>query len=235
MKILCYGAAILRQFVICVPLAQKTPCTFFFCCSFAIKLWSWLASTSNMVVEFNSMEDIWKIYERSWSPQCQIVVSAAIINLINTIWFARNEARFNNKHITWQSTIAKIIAATSLSGNHTNKVSNNSVRDFTILKSFRVTMHHPKAPTTTEVLWQPPPLHWLKCNTNGTSFGNPGTSACGGIFRDFEGNCKGCFAEFLGLSTSYQAELLRVIRAIEITYDNNWTNLWIESDSSLVV
>ena len=159
-------------------------------------------------------------------PQCKIAVTAAFVNLLNTVWFARNEARFNNKHITYHSAISRIIASTSLSGNNTNKTSNKSVRD--VLKAFRISIHHPRAPTITEVLW-------TKCNTDGASLGNPGTSSCGGIFRDFEGNCKGCFAEYLGLRTSYQAELCGVTRAIEIAYEKNWHNLWIESDSSLVV
>lgn len=59
--------------------------------------------------------------------------------------------------------------------------------------------------------------------------------ACGGIFRDFEGNCKGCYAKFLGISSSYHVELCGFVRAIEIAYDKNWSNMWIESDSSLVV
>jgi dihydroneopterin aldolase len=33
-----------------------------------------------------------------------------------------------------------------LTGNLTAKVSNNSIRDFIILKHYKVTIHHPKAP-----------------------------------------------------------------------------------------
>ena len=163
------------------------------------------------------------------------MVTATLINLLNTVWFARNEARFNNKLISYQSAISRITASTSLSGNNTSKASNNSVRDLIILKTFRTSIHLPRPPSITEVLWHPPPIHWTKCNTDDASLGNPRSSSCGGIFRDFKGICKGCFAEFLGLTTSYQAELCGVIRAIEIAYEQNWHNLWIETDSSLVV
>ena len=106
-----------------------------------------------------------------------------MINLLNTIWFVRNEAGFNNKLIPWRTAISLIIANTSLSGTFTNKASNNSMREFTILKSFNVTIHHPMAPTITEVIWKPPLLHWVKCNTDGASLGNPGQASCGGAFK----------------------------------------------------
>jgi len=75
-----------------------------------------------------------------------------------------------------------ILASTSLSGNYTMKTSNNSIRDFTILKQFKVTTHHPKAPQIKEVVWHPPPAKWINCNIDAASKGNPDISACGGIF-----------------------------------------------------
>lgn len=77
--------------------------------------------------------------------------------------------------------------------------------------------------------------HWIKCNSDGASLGNPGVSSCGGIFRDFEGTCLGCFVEPLGTLTSYQAEMCGALRAIEVAAENHWTNLWLETDSMLVV
>jgi len=47
----------------------------FFTCSFATRLWSWLASTLNISLHFNNLEDIWKLCERAWSPQCKVVVT----------------------------------------------------------------------------------------------------------------------------------------------------------------
>jgi ribonuclease HI len=43
------------------------------------------------------------------------------------------------------------------------------------------------------------------------------------------------FAEPLGFESSFFAELCGALRAIEIALDRNWLNLWLESDSSLVV
>jgi ribonuclease HI len=128
-----------------------------------------------------------------------------------------------------------IISNTSLSGNNTTKHSSNSIRDFTFLKIFRVSIHHPKVPVLKEVYWQPPVVTWIKCNIDGASNGNPGLSSCGGIFRDHEANFIFAFAEPLGLSTSYVAELCGAMRAIEIAHQKHWQHLWLETDSKLVV
>ncbi|MCI08013.1 glycerol-3-phosphate dehydrogenase, partial [Trifolium medium] len=163
---------------------QETSFHLFFECPFAIKLWCWLASCLNMTLHFSSMDDIWKLCDRGWSPQCKITVTAALINLLNTIWFARNQTRFNSKQLPWRSAIAMIIANTSLTGNNTGKVSNNSIRDFTFLKQFKVNIHHPKAPVIKEIIWNPPLINWIKCNIDGASKGNPGISSCAGVFRN---------------------------------------------------
>ncbi|MCI69340.1 ribonuclease H protein, partial [Trifolium medium] len=54
------------------------------------------------------------------------------------------------------------------------------------------------------------------CNSNDASKGNPGPSACGGIFRDNQANDLGCFASNLGVSDVFSAELIGAIIAIEI-------------------
>jgi ribonuclease HI len=43
------------------------------------------------------------------------------------------------------------------------------------------------------------------------------------------------FAEPLGISSSFVAEICGAMRAIEIAYQKHWQHLWLESDSSLVV
>jgi recombination DNA repair RAD52 pathway protein len=45
-----------------------------------------------------------------------------------------------------------------------------------------VTVHPPKPMSLKAIIWQSPPLQWIKCNTNGAS--TPTAYACGGIFRN---------------------------------------------------
>jgi ribonuclease HI len=207
----------------------------FFECGFAVKTWSWLAGCLNMVIQFTSMQDIWKLCDLNWSPQSKVTITAAIINLINTLWFVRNQARFYNKLIPWNSAIALIISNTSLTGNNTAKSSSTSMRDFTFLKLFSISIHQPRQSYLLEVIWQPPLFDWLKCNIDGAVVGCPGSASCGGVFRNHSSDFVLGFAEPLGLATSYFAELCGAMRAIEIAFQNDWHNIWIESDSTLVV
>ncbi|CAJ2670958.1 unnamed protein product [Trifolium pratense] len=189
----------------------------------------------NLVLQFTSMEDIWKLCDLNWSPQCKVTLTAAIINLLNTIWLVRNQARYNNAVISWKSAISMIIVDTSLTGNNTSKLSSNAIKDFIFLKMFRITIHHPKVPVIKEIYWQPPLLNWIKCNIDGASCGNPGNASCGGIFRNHEADFIYGFAEPLGVASSVFAELCGAMRAIEIAYQKNWRSLWLESDSTIVV
>lgn len=67
----------------------------FFRCSFVVRLWYWFAHSLNM-------EDIWKLCDMSWSPQCKIVIKAILVNLLNIVWFARNQARLaKHYNLTW--------------------------------------------------------------------------------------------------------------------------------------
>ncbi|GAU37904.1 hypothetical protein TSUD_163410 [Trifolium subterraneum] len=119
--------------------------------------------------------------------------------------------------------------------NNSKQSSSNSIRDFIVLKHFKVSIHPPKIPLLKEVLWQPPLVNWIKCNIDGAAKGNPGIAACGGVFRNSDANFIFCFAEPLGFASSYQAELCAAMTAIEIAHTRNWHNLWLETDSTLVV
>ncbi|GAU10595.1 hypothetical protein TSUD_419630, partial [Trifolium subterraneum] len=150
-----------------------------------------------------------------------------------TIWFVRNQVRFNNKIIPWENAVGLISSNVSLSGNLTKFTYHSSMRDFSILKKFMITVHPPRAPIIKEVLWQPPPSDWWKCNTDGAF--NSVTASCGGVFRNHHADFVVAFAEKVDFQSSFVAELCGVMRAIELANAHNWLNLWIETDSSLAV
>jgi ribonuclease HI len=171
----------------------------------------------------------------NWAPQSKVTLLAAIVNLINTIWFVRNQARFNDKINSWRTAISSIITSTSLTGNNTCKPSSNSIRDFILLKKFNICIHLPKIPFIREILWQPPLHNWLKCNIDGASNGNPRVASSGGVFRDANGDFLFAFDEPLGFENAFFAELCGAMNAIEIAFHKSWLNMWLESDSSLMV
>jgi ribonuclease HI len=152
---------------------------------------------------------------------------------MTAIWSVRNNPRFNIDLTHWKSAISWISSNITLAGNNTRSCSTGSIRDFTVLKNFNVIIHPPKAPVIKEIVWQPPIANWVKCNTDGAS--NLVTSSCGGIFRNSDADFLCCFAENTGLGSAFSAELAGALRAIEIAANNNWNNLWLETDSTLVV
>jgi len=148
-------------------------------------------------MQFNSLEDIWKLCDRGSSKQCKLVIKAALINIFNIVWLARNNARFNIKLTNWKSAVNQIVS----------NVSNSSMSDLVLLKAFKVANHPPRAPTINEIIWKPPLINWIKCNSDGAVVGSPGLLACGGIFRDSQARFISCFAEGLGISNSIILEV----------------------------
>jgi ribonuclease HI len=47
--------------------------------------------------------------------------------------------------------------------------------------------------------------------------------------------CVGWFAENLGIHNAFYAELVGAMKAIELAAAHGWNNLWLETDSKLVV
>lgn len=85
--------------------AEETSTHLFLYCSFAAKLWSWLSSILNFPLNFIKASDIWKLCDRRWTPQCKIAIT-------DNIWYARNQASFQNKTIHWKFAINLILSST---------------------------------------------------------------------------------------------------------------------------
>jgi ribonuclease HI len=203
-------------------------------CPFALTLWNWLASIINHSLNLNSFSEILDVVNRGWHQQCKVVITAAVIYIFNVIWLCRNNFRFKGSKPNMSAITSMIIANVSLVGNLTSQTAGSSIIDFGILKFFKINIHFPKAPKIIEVLWQPPLHGWYKCNTDGTSLGNPGQAACAGIFRNHKGEHIGCFAQNIGVANALYAEIMGVIIAVECALARHWNHLWLECDSKLV-
>jgi len=107
--------------------------------------------------------------------------------------------------------------------------------EFTILKACKVNIKPPRASLIKEVNWAPPMHSWVKVNTDGTSIKNPTRAAAGGIFRNSDGVCLGSFSQFLGDANALYAELIAAMNAIEIATLMRFSNVWLESDSQLMI
>lgn len=115
--------------------------------------------------------------------------------------------RFNDKHIHGKVIINVIISSVYLSGSKTNKTSGRDIREFTILKCFKVI--------------------WIKVNTDDAATKNTLNVSAGGIFRDRNGVCIGFYAQNLGTVNAFCAELVAAMLAMEIAQRKGYTSLWL--------
>lgn len=207
-----------------------------FCnCSFAQALWDWLGSILNQAIDTSSFASILSACNKTWSSQIQEVVTAAVVNIIWIIWYCRNKLRFENQCLPLQLAKNIVVSNVYLSGKLSNGTMSSSVNDLLVLKAFSLQGRPRRAPNILQVIWSPPQCNWVKCNTDGAAKGCPGPAGCGGVFRDQSAAIVGCIAANLGLNSALQAELIGAMLAIELAYERGWHNLWIESDSELVV
>lgn len=86
-----------------------------------------------------------------------------------------------------------------------------------------------------EVLWSSLLINRIKINTDGALASVSDMAVCGGIFRDHLISHVGNFACFLGMTNAVFAELMGAILAMEQAFLKNWSHLWLETNSKLVV
>lgn len=187
---------------------SKTSQHLIFDFTYAMNIWRWLSNVLNSPSTISSLDVVLAALNKSYSPQCKTVVLSAVINTVNSIWFARNQIRFNISKIHWRFSISSIIAQVNLSGNLTHKVSSSAIADFVILKTFDVTIHHPKPPDIIEVMWQPRIFEWVKCNSDRAAVGLNGLAACGGLFRNMNADHLGSFVVNIDNGNALKAELI---------------------------
>jgi hypothetical protein len=149
-------------------------------CPFAIRIWNWLFDIIKLQINLASVLDVLALINRGWSSQCQVVITSYIISIFNTIWHCRNSVRFKSSLPSLSNVLAMISCTASLAGNFTSLTSGAAISDFTILKQFNVSIHHPKAVNVVEVKWSSPLSGWIKVNTYGASLGSTGQGACAG-------------------------------------------------------
>lgn len=156
------------------------------------------------------------ICDRNWSPRCQFVIQASSVHIINGIWMARNHVKFRKDYKHRKQTLNQILIEVEFIGDITSKMDSSSIHEFTIIKTFNVKLHPPKAPKNIEVICKHFAGGWLKCNTYG-SFSTD-MASCEGLFRNSLGDFVFDFAEKFDCPSSIHAELFGVIKAVDYAY-----------------
>ncbi|XP_019418611.1 PREDICTED: uncharacterized protein LOC109329402 [Lupinus angustifolius] len=208
----------------------------FFNCKFALAIWDWFFFTFGTYTANQTLPQLICNESRNFSSQTREIFIACVVHTIATIWYCRNQTRFNDHIISINQAIAKIKRASSFSGICSKSTSLScSVAELLLLRNFQTPLRISKAPRIVEVVWERPREGWIKVNTDGAAKGFPGMAGVGGIFRNNHGECIACFAEFIDYQSVLYAEFFAVIQAVKLACNNGWNHLWIECDSTTVV
>ncbi|KAI5343611.1 hypothetical protein L3X38_011487 [Prunus dulcis] len=110
----------------------------------------------------------------------------------------------------------------------------NKVRDLCTICAIGVHCHPRSNPKIVKVMWHLPCFGSVKINTDGAHISESSKAGSGGVFHDYQGHVLGAFSANLDVPSAVHAEVLAVIKAIELAWLHAWHNVWIETDSLLV-
>ena len=99
---------------------------------------------------------------------------------------------------------------------------NNVVRDLCVLKRFGATCRPRWALIILKECWLPPNHGWVKLNIDGAWNSGSGYTDYGGLFRNSKSLFFGAFCSNLKIPSSVGAELIVVIKAIELALVQDW-------------
>ncbi|XP_024155999.1 uncharacterized protein LOC112163979 [Rosa chinensis] len=174
------------------------------------------------------------VYTSSLTSSGKLLWRLVFCNLLWCLWVERNKLRFDGISFHFQRLKQFFILA---------------LRDFAALYfkpgiAFQSTLPifiilglsplSTRAPIFIPVHWKRPPAPWLKVNTDG-SFQDENHAGFGGVFRYCNGSFKGAYCSKALAKSVIEVELLAVIEAIQIAKARQWNNLWLETDSALVI
>ncbi|PRQ28207.1 putative ribonuclease H-like domain, acyl-CoA desaturase [Rosa chinensis] len=169
------------------------------------------------------------------SPQLRELWVACFCASLWFIWQTRNKVRYEG--ITPDVAMAcrlingHVYASSRIATGHMF----NNIQELCVLKRFGATCMPRCAPKIYEVNWHPPIIGWFKVNTNGAWKRGEDRSGYGGVFRDYRGEVVGAFSSSLDIPSSITAEVMAVIKAIELAWVRDWKHIWLEVDSSLIL
>ncbi|KAK3036498.1 hypothetical protein RJ639_030512 [Escallonia herrerae] len=82
----------------------------------------------------------------------------------------------------------------------------------------------------TLVQWHPPSPGFLKLNTDGSAFGQPGLASYGGLIRGEKGEWLCGYAGNIGIRTSLTAEICGIYKGLCLIREKNLCRVMIETD-----
>ena len=206
-------------------------------CYFVRYLWARICGifqvTPQLVHNFRELVDY--AMSQQFSTQIGNLWRLAIVFVVWFIWRNRNMMVFDGIVITTEVASRDLSFFITEAGSSSLGAMNNTNLDLNILREFKISGVCRRGPKLVVVRWLTPLFGWMKCNTDGSSDGTPGTSTSAGIFHSSYGFVHACFVRKVGVLFAFEAELVAAMIGVELAHGNEWMKLWLESDSTYVV
>ena len=217
-------------------IAAKSLSHLFMGCPFVNGIWQWLFCIFKIPRQHNvSLPLLFSTAFIAHLPMAlKILWRMAACNLLWCTWMERNKIRFDGssfcplrfKQFFFLS--FKDSASTYFSPSSTSQTADSVF--FLLGLSPLCASAHKFIP----VVWKPPPIGWIKVNTDG-SFNNNSRTGFGGVYRDHEGIFLGGFSSKVVVPSAIDAEILAVLEALQVAWVRRWTHIWLETDSALMI
>ncbi|KAL6202102.1 hypothetical protein ACLB2K_025813 [Fragaria x ananassa] len=208
----------------------------FLSCSFTAAFWSHFGSIFELGMIPSSILELYGLgLQNGRSPQLMELWLICFTSILWFVWHVRNKTRFDGCRFSVEVVCTLISSHIRATSHLTTGHMHNSVQELRILKCFGAPCRPRATPRVVEVNWIPPSLGWVKINSDGSWKHEEGVGGYGAIFRDYKGHFLGAFASNLEIPSSISAEIMAVIKAIELAWVRDWKHIWLEVDSSLVL
>jgi ribonuclease HI len=131
--------------------------------------------------------------------------------------------------------IHSIITEVKLSFNLAMVKGASAMADFRLSHLFGIPLKPARVKIVSDVKWYSPSTGWTKINFDGSSIGISAVGSIGFVIRDALANFLGAFAQNIGYATALESEFSACLKAIEKAQELHVQQLWLETDSLLVV
>jgi len=109
------GCAIVSMCSLCLQ-SVETSDHLFFHCTVAASLWTWLRNSLQLVFDVSSIYALLHSLPISCSTQLKDIYLAAVVHLIHSIWWARNNSRFSSNRVYLQAVQVRVHSLIGMSG-----------------------------------------------------------------------------------------------------------------------
>ncbi|KAG6489171.1 hypothetical protein ZIOFF_050431 [Zingiber officinale] len=147
------------------------------------------------------------------------------------LWYARNDAKHCGIMLVAKKIIWNVFQYL-VSGMAAGIIKPKHWKSFTDVAHNLGFLVRPKIVNTISVVsWKKPKFKCFKLNVDGCSKGNPGVSSYGVIVRDHGSIVVMAKHGLIGVGSNVRAELVAILKDLELCMENQLFLIWLESDS----